>query len=857
MPTPAQSLRITGASSADAASGNAAPWWAVPAAALLERLGSSAVGLTSAEAAARLARDGANTLVEHRMLGRLGVLWEQIKSPLLLLLFFAAIASGVAGEWSDAAIVGAIVLVTVAVGYSREYKAQAAVAALKARIATRASVLRDGKPTPVPFDAVVPGDVVLLAAGSLVPADAALLEAVDCHVTESVLTGESFPVEKEPGAAPAGAPLSQRPGALFMGTNVRSGTAKAVIAATGTRTELGAIAERLALRAPETEFDRGVRRFGYLVTIAMLAMTLGVFAVHVISGRAPVETLLFAIALAVGLSPELLPAILSINLARSAEGMAKHGVLVRRLSAIENLGSIDVLCTDKTGTLTRGVVSVEGAWGPNGERSSEVLQLAALNAALEAGLSSPLDEAILAAQPAALDGLTKLAEVPFDFVHKRISVAVEGPKGVQLVTKGALAQVLEVCALDDGARAAALARAAAWSQSGMRVLGVATRAVPAAVTYRRADERDMTFAGFVTFLDQPKEGAALAVAALGRLGVAVKMITGDNRFVAQHVASLVGLAGGRVLTGEDLDRLTDPALWREAEQVQLFAEVDPNQKERIIRALRKSGHVVGFMGDGVNDAPAMHAADTSLSVDDAVDVAREAADFVLLESDLDVIRRGIEEGRKTFANTLKYLNITMSANLGNMVSMAVMSLFLPFLPLTAGQILLNNFLSDVPAAGIAGDSVDPELIERPRRWHMRSIAWFMVQFGLLSSLFDFATFGALLLLFGGAADLFHTGWFVESLLTELCVALLVRSRRPFFKSRPGRVLLWTTLALVPLTVAIPYLPYASVLGFVPMPPLLVLTLAGITVAYMLAVEVLKRWHWRARPHRPRPARAPG
>jgi len=473
-----------------------------------------------------------------------------------------------------------------------------------------------------------------------------------------------------------------------------------------------------------------------------------------------------------------------------------------------------------------------------------VLELAALNAALEAGLQSSLDDALLAARRPKLEGREKLAEVPFDFVHKRVSVAVSTPEGPLLITKGAVRQVLDVCALDGGGRDAAERLAARWSSEGMRVIGVATRALPPAGPYRRADEREMTLRGFVAFADRPKETAAAAVAALGRLGVAVKMITGDDRFVAQHVAGQVGLGGGGMLTGEALLRLNDEALWREAEKTQLFAEVDPNQKERIILALKKTGHVVGFLGDGVNDAPAMHAADTSLSVDQAVDVAREAADFVLLENDLDVIRRGIEEGRRTFANTLKYLNITMSANLGNMVSMAVMSVFLPFLPLTAGQILLNNFLSDVPAAGIAGDSVDPELVERPRRWHLAEIARFMVQFGLLSSLFDFATFAVLLRVFGGAGELFRTGWFVESLLTELCVALLVRSRRPFFKSRPGRVLLWSTVALVPLTIAIPYLPYASLLGFVPLPPLLVLALAGITVAYLLAVEALKRWHWR-------------
>lgn len=828
-----------------------ASYWALEPDELLRRLDSSDRGLSSAEAADRLQRFGRNQLRDERPLTRLRVLWNQIKSPLLLLLLFAALVSALSGEWTDAVIVAVIVLATVGIGYQREYGAQTAALALRVRVKTRANVLRDGLPKQIPVEEVAAGDVVLIAAGSLVPADAVVLEANDCHVSEAILTGESFPVEKEPGASQPAAPLSKRTNCVFLGTNVRSGTARCLIVATGSSTEFGRIAHRLALRPPDTEFDKGMRRFGYLLTSAMLIMVLLVFAAHVFRGRPPVETLLFAIALAVGLSPELLPAILGVNLARGAKLMAAHGVLVRHLNAIENLGSMDVLCTDKTGTLTEGVIELEGAYDAAGAKSDEVLELGAVNASLETGLPSPLDDAILKARTPDVSQLRKAAEIPFDFVRKRVSVVVDGPAGVQLVTKGAFPRVLADCSrlpdgtpLDAEQRAALTRRYEDWGSRGIRVLAVALRGLPAQNAYRREDEHDLTFAGFLTFLDRPKPRVREALASLARLGVSVKLITGDSKLVAQHLAGLVGLSAAEVLSGADLDELHDEALWNAAERTDLFVEVDPNQKERIILSLKKMGHVVGFLGDGVNDAPAMHAADTSLSVEQAVDVAKEAADFVLLERNLDVIRRGIEEGRKTFANTLKYVLTTTSANLGNMVSMAAASLLLPFLPLLAGQILLNNFLSDIPAIGIADDSVDAELVERPRRWDMRFIGRFMVEFGVLSSLFDFLTFAVLLGLFHASPEVFRTGWFVASLLTELVVALVVRTRRPFFRSRPGKTLLVSTLALIPVAFGIPFMPYVSLLGFVAVPASLLAALAGVTVLYVLATELMKKSFYR-------------
>ena len=826
-------------------------FWAIEAGELSRLLGSGPQGLSAAEAAERLRDVGPNELLAESRLSRLGVLWNQLRSPLLLLLLFAAVVSAVTGEWGDATIVATIVLATVGIGYQREYSAQAAAAALRARVKTRCTVLRDGAPTQVPIEEVVPGDVVLLAAGSLVPADGVVLEATDCQVGEAVLTGESFPVEKAPGVSAAEAPLGRRANTVFLGTSVRSGTARCLVVATGLQTEFGVIARKLSLRSPETEFDRGIRRFGYLLTSAMLIMVFLVFVAHMLRGRPPVETLLFSIALAVGLSPELLPAILSVNLARGAQTMARHGVLVRRLNAIENLGSMDVLCTDKTGTLTEGVVQVEGAYGPGGAPAHEVLELAAVNAALETGLPGPLDDAILSAHRPDPGRWRKRGEIPFDFTRKRASVIVDRDGGTRLITKGAFARVLDVCTklpdgtpLDASQRLALEQRHEDWSRRGIRVLAVAARDLDGSPGHGRDDERDLTFAGFVTFLDRPKQGAAEAVAGLARLGVTIKLITGDSRLVAQHVAGLVGLPSARVLTGVEIGRLSREALVRAVEQADLFVEVDPDQKERIILSVKRAGHVVGFLGDGVNDAPAMHAADTSLSVEHAVDVAREAADFVLLEQHLDVIRRGIEEGRRTFANTLKYVLTTTSANLGNMVSMAAASLFLPFLPLLAGQILLNNFLSDIPAIGIADDSVDPELVARPRRWDIRFIARFMVEFGALSSVFDFLTFGLLLTLFHASRALFRTGWFVESLLTELVIALVVRTRRPFYRSRPGTVLLVSTLVLIVVAFAVPYLPYVQVLGFVPAPAGLLAALAGIAAIYVASAELMKAWFYR-------------
>ncbi len=839
------------------------PFWSQPLDNLLVTLNSNANGLSDAEATRRLQEFGPNTLKAGQQVTALGLFLNQFKSPLVLILVFAVIVSAFAQEWIDAAIILVIILSSSILGFWQEYSATSAVEKLRARVTIKATVLRAGKTQTIPAEAIVPGDVVLLSAGSLIPADGVLLEAKDFFVSQAVLTGETFPVEKKvankAGEVAAKAGLAERTNCVFMGTSVRSGTAHALIAQTGATTAFGQIAERLKLRPPETEFEHGIRRFGYLLTVVMLTLVVATFAINVFFQRPPIEALLFAIALAVGMAPELLPAIISINLAKGAQVMAKSGVIVRRLSAIENLGSMDVLCTDKTGTLTAGVVQLDGALDIQGQPSAAVLHDAYLNALFQTGLANALDEAILAkAQAAALSLApeskiteSKLSEIPYDFVRKRLSIAVQLADGShRLITKGALDNVLAVCTqvqdsngsvpFDTRHEKQIRQRYAEWSAQGYRVLGVATKPVALAANLTHSDEHDLTFTGFLIFFDPPKPSVQKTLLDLAKLGVQVKIITGDNRLVAAHVAEVVGMTVTGMLTGAEIRKMSDEALWQRAKTTTLFVEIDPNEKERIILALRKMGHVVGYMGDGINDAPALHAADVGISVDTAVDVAKDAADFVLLKQDLDVLRQGIEEGRRTFANTLKYVFTTTSANFGNMFSMAGASLFLPFLPLLAKQILLNNFLSDFPSLTIATDNVDPELVEKPRRWDIKFIRDIMLIFGLISSVFDFLTFGALIYIVKAAPAEFRTGWFVESLMTELLITLVLRTRRSIFKSKPGFYLWLSTLAVTIVAVAIPYLPFGPLLGFTPLPLYALLLLLVITALYVTVSEIAKR-----------------
>ena len=835
-----------------------AAYWSMWPEQLLAELHTSPNGLSQDDAQRRLQQYGPNSLKAGSQASALGLLLNQFKSPLVLILVIAAIISAVVGEWPDAAIVLVVVLGSTTLGFVQEYRASDAIEKLRSKLTIKSTVLRDGQSRVVLSEHVVPGDVVLLSAGSLIPADGVVLEANDLFVNQAVLTGEVFPVEKKPEKVEVNASLMERVNCVFMGTSVRSGTARVLIVQTAKATVFGQIAERLKLRPSETEFERGVQRFGILLTRVMLVMVVVVLAINVVRHKPPLDSLLFALALAVGLTPELLPAIISITLSHGAQRLAKAGVIVRRLNAIENFGSMDAFCTDKTGTLTEGVVVLKSALDAQGHPSAGVLRYAYLNAQHQTGLNNPLDEAINAyGRQAGLDisAARKVDEIPYDFIRKRLSVVVSDQQQTcTLITKGALENVLKACSafqdadkgclLNDAKRADIIERFRHWSGEGFRVLGVAVKSTNASTeSYSREDERELQFAGFLLFFDPPKADVAQTIIDLAQRGVELKIVTGDNQLVARHVAEAVNLPIIGLLTGSDLHGLTDEALWHAAERTTIFAEVDPNQKERIIRALQKTGHVVGYMGDGINDAPALHAADVGISVNTAVDVAKDAADLLLLEHDLDILRDGIDEGRRTFANTLKYILTTISANFGNMFSMAAASLFLPFLPLLASQILLNNFLSDIPATTIAGDNVDPEWVAKPRRWDTRFISRYMVLFGLVSSIFDFLTFGTLLFLFHATEEEFRTGWFIESLLTELVIALVVRTRRVFYRSRPGNLLLASTSIVIGITLVLPYLPFNSLLGFVPLPAPLMLLMIGLTLLYVVVTELAKKYFY--------------
>ena len=845
------------------ATDTAAPYWSREAGEVCASLGSGPNGLTAARASERLGIVGPNSVEDAERLDLLRLLWRQVGSPLVLILMFAAAVSLTLSEWVDAGIILAIVIGSSLLGFYQEYRASAAVEELKKRLALVCRVFRDGVESTVHADTLVPGDVLMLSAGNLIPADGRILEASDFLVSEASMTGESFPVEKQPGIVAADAPLGRRTNVVFLGASVRSGTARVVVVETGRRTVFGAIAARLRAREAETNFGRGLRHFGYLLIRAMIAIVLFVLTVNLLLHRPLIESLLFSVALAVGLSPELLPAIVSVTLSAGARAMSKEGVIVRRLDAIENLGSMSVLCTDKTGTLTEGTIVLADATDPNGRRSATVRQLAFLNGAFETGIDNPIDAAIVADGTQgglSTAGHAKIDEIPYDFLRKRLTIVMAEERDAErhlIVTKGAFLNVLSICThvdrngavcpLTNEITAELSAYYETQGKAGFRVLALASRTVSARATYQRSDERDMVFAGFLLFLDPPKPDAARVLGDLAKLNVEVKVITGDNRFVTGHLAAIVGLDPASMLTGEALTKLDDEALWHAAPKTSLFAEIDPQQKERIVRALQRTGHSVGYLGDGINDAPALHAADVGISVDQAVDVARESADIILLKRNLDVLRRGVVDGRRTFANTLKYISITTSANFGNMVSMALAAPLLPFLPLVAKQILLNNFLSDVPSMAISTDRVDAGRVTHPQRWDIEQIRRYMIVFGLLSSAFDLLTFAALLLLFHAGEATFQTMWFVVSLLTELGVVLVLRTRGPAWRSRPSDLLLWTTIAATAFALATPFLGRVSTLfSFVPLSTGELATTVGIVVAYLAATELAKRWFFRAR-----------
>jgi Mg2+-importing ATPase len=830
-------------------------FWAHTAEELFATVESSPRGLITAEVMSRRERWGNNSVQAPERHPGLRLLAAQFRSPIALMLAVTAVLSAFVGEVVDASIILAILIGSSLLGFWQEYQAETVVSELLGLIRTTARVRRDGGEQEVPIEEIVPGDVVLLNAGDLVPADCRLFEARDLDVDESVLTGESFPASKNTAFVAADAPLAERSGAVFQGTHVVSGTGTALVVDTGSRTVLGSFSKGIERRRPESEFERGVRRFGYLLLEITAVLVVIVFAINVALDRPVLDVLLFTLALAVGLTPQLLPAIVSVTLARGARRMAKREVVVRRLVAIEDFGGMDVLCTDKTGTLTEGAVRLHSAADAAGRESDVVLQLAFLNASLQSGFDNPIDLALKTDSRCVTGDVRKLDEVPYDFSRRRLSVLVERPDGTNLlITKGAVPEVLSICSTAEGApdaswRHALEQRVNAAGGAGLRCLAVAYRRMDGARTASRTDEHDMVLAGILTFADPVKEGTRDALVRLKALGITVKMITGDSRLVAESVAREVGLSAVHMVTGASVARLTDAALQRRVRRTDVFAEVDPNQKERIILALRRGGASVGYLGDGINDAAALHAADVGISVDTAVDVTRRAAGVVLLRKDLGVMAEGVAEGRRAFANTLKYVFVTTSANFGNMVSMAIASLFAGFLPMLPKQILLLNLLSDLPAMAIATDRLDPEMAARPRRWDVRFIRDFMITFGLISSVFDVLTFALLRFLAVPVAQ-FRTAWFVESMLTEIFVLLVIRTARVFYRSTPSRPLSAATACVAALTLVFPWLPFAGVTGFAPLPPALLAAVVGLTLLLVLTSEAAKRVFFARHPLAP-------
>jgi len=829
------------------------PFWSLSIMEMFRELKTAKEGLTYEEARQRLARHETNRLKPPKRTAVVTLLLAQFKSSIILMLFFATGLSFFLHDPVDAFIILTIVLVSGLLGFWQERGAANAVEKLLAIVRIKASVLRDGGPKEIPVEEIVPGDIILMNAGDIVPGDSLIVESKDLFVDEAMLTGETFPIEKAAAILPAETPLGQRTNALWMGTHVVSGSAKALVISTGKETEFGKVSERLKLRPQETEFEHGIRQFGYFLMEVTLVLVVAIFAINVYLARPVLDSLLFSLALAVGLTPQLLPAIISINLAHGAKRMAQKEVIVKRLASIENFGSMNVICSDKTGTLTEGVVHLQSALDVEGVPSDKVLLYAYLNAFYETGFTNPIDEAIRTHRQFDLSGYRKQDEIPYDFLRKRLSVLVshDGMHDKHLmVTKGALPNVLDVCSSAETEEGKIIEIAAArdriqqhlveFSSKGLRTLGIAYKNMGSESRISKDHEAGMTFSGFLVLFDPPKPNIIETIASLKNLGVSLMIITGDNHLVAANVSGQMGLSETRIITGPELGQLSDAALLKRVADIDVFAEIEPNQKERIILALRKAGNVVGYMGDGINDASALHVADVGISVDSAVDVAKDAADIVLLEKDLGVLVEGVREGRKTFANTLKYVFMATSANFGNMFSMAGASLFLPFLPLLPKQILLTNLMTDFPEMTIASDRVDNEMVDYPRRWDIKIIRKFMFTFGVVSSVFDYLTFGVLLFILHAKPREFRAGWFVESVISAALIVLVVRTRRPFFKSRPGKYLLLATMLIAVLTLVLPFTPLGVIFGFCRLPISFLLIVGLITISYIITAEITKK-----------------
>lgn len=828
----------------------------VPVDQLMETLHTSLQGLSSEDVATRGASYGPNAVVREKKLAAFRQFASQFKNPLIIILLLAAVLSVFLAEFVDALIIVVIVFLSVFIDFYQEYRAGRAVELLQQKISTLATVTRDRSTQDVPLSELVPGDIISLSAGNIVPADARVIHARDFFVDQSALTGESFPVEK---TAQVRGGERQEPqhyaDYLFMSSPVVSGSATAVVVKTGMSTEYGKIAERLTARPPETEFERGLKQYSYLVTRIIFFLVIFVFFTNTLLKHGVLESLLFAVALAVGLTPELLPMILTLNLSKGALAMSEKGVIVKHLASIQSFGSMDMLCTDKTGTLTENRITLIYHVDAEGTTSEQVLLYSYLNSFHQTGLKSPLDEAILRTNGVGIGQFRKIDEIPFDFIRKRVSVVAATNQDHILITKGAPEEILKVCTrVSKGGvsepfttewHTRAIGVYETLSRDGFRVLAVASKEITNEKSiYSPADETDLTLHGFVAFIDPPKETVPESLRMLHDAGVEVKVITGDNELVTRYVCAALEFPISRIIEGSEIARMDSDTLASAVEQANIFTRVSPPQKERIIRALMKNNHVVGYLGDGINDAPSIRAADIGITVDNAVDIAKESADIVLLKKDLRVLHDGILEGRKTFGNTMKYIMMGTSSNFGNMISVAAASLFLPFLPLLPVQILLNNLLYDISQSTIPTDAVDEEYVLAPKRWDIGFIKKFLLVFGPVSSLFDILTFTSLLLVFHAPMEIFRTVWFLESLCTQTFIIFAIRTKRvPFYKSRPSGLLVISSISVVLIGIAITLIPSGGLFGFVPLTLPYFLFIGTLVVMYIVVVEIVKKWFY--------------
>lgn len=823
------------------------PFWAKRREEVFEYLRTSPSGLTGKEATSRKERA---PKIQSPLIQNLRLFLSQYKSPLLLLLVFALLLSSVFGDYKQSTIIFGILFISSMLSFIWEKRSNQAAEKLRRMVKTTARVKRDGKILEIPVEGVVPGDIVLLKAGDIIPADSLIIDLRDLYVNESVFTGESFPSEKRICKTEENTPINKRRNSVFKGTSVISGTATVVAVVTGKETDLGKIETGLGAIAGETAFEKGIRQFGYMLLKIALLLAGIIIIINISAGKNPLDSILFALVLSVGLTPELLPAIVTITLSAGSRRLARKKVIVKKLSSIQNLGAIDILCTDKTGTLTEGEVKIHSCILTDGLPDELLQKYAYLNAYFESGYPNPMDNAIRDQLKTNIAGYEKFDEVPYDFVRKRLSIVVEQAEKHVMVTKGALKNVLEVCKqvhLRDGRispikeykdRIRQLFEE--YSANAFRVIGLAYKDVTDDPVITKEDETEMIFMGFILLFDPPRKDIAAVMEELKKKNITLKVITGDNMLIAKNIAAQIGIPSNRIISGKELYLLSEDAITGRVDTVDIFSETEPSQKERIIRAFQKKGHVVGYLGDGINDASALKIADVGISVNNAVDVAKEAAHMILMEKDLSVISDGITEGRKTYLNTLKYIFITISANFGNMFSMAGASIFLPFLPLLPSQVLLTNFLTDIPALSITSDKVDEELLQKPRNWNIALIRKFMIVFGIESSMFDFLTFTTLLFVFHASAGTFRTGWFVESVITEIMILLIIRTRRTFTKSRIGKMLLFSSIGVGLSVLIIPFIPVSSVFGFVSLPIKLLLTMCLISGIYVLFAEVTKK-----------------